>query len=310
MIENLIYKALIADSKITDMLSVYSKEPAIFYQQCPNDMDEKWDNHLVFPRIIYSIDWQANSERKTAGYMTLDIECLNNSRYFPEDIGQMVLNCISDLFMTDDSGTYAVVWSRTDGFENDGIYGGKNSNEPKVIGVTMIFDILAFPVQETFSPDPVLGLNNFIKKHIPDSVVIGHDSLDEFWKPTNEKIALYCRLTGEETAGRQQFSHTNICPTISIHLFATHPTIKQIYLRFLNRLLSLSQEVILDDNSPMFIKEVSYDMSIEPLYDGQMKVLAEYGVLYLDPDIFAPPLNHGVFKTYANLKIGFKNKEE
>lgn len=308
MIENLIYKAIMADSLITDKLSLYNNEPAIFYQQSPNDKDEKWNNKM-FPRITYNIDWQSNPERKTSGYMALDIECLNNSVYMPEDIAQPIVDCLSNLFITDDKCTYATIWIRTDAFEDAGMYGGKNSNEPKVIGITMTFEIVAFPKQLTFSPDPVLSMNNFIKEYFKDIVLIGYDDLPQLWKPAEDNVAIYCRLKSETTSARAEFSKSWFSTTISIHVFSSNPVTKQFYLRYLSRVLSLAKEVILDDKSPMFIKEISYDMTIEPLYDGQMMVVGDYVVLYIDPDWSAPPLNHAAFDTYDTVKIDFKKED-
>lgn len=308
MIENLIYKAIMADSLITDKLSLYDNEPAIFYQQAPNDKDTKWES-LMFPRIIYSIDWQSNPERKTSGYMVLDIECANNSSYMPEDIAQPIVDCLSNLFITDEECTYATIWVRTDAFETNGMYGGKNSTEPKVIGVTMIFEIVAFPKQLTFSPDPIVSINSFIKNYFKEAVVIGYDDLPQLWKPEGNNVAVYCRLKNETTSTRAEFSKSWFSVSISIHVFSPNPIAKQLYLRYLCRLLSLSKEVILDDNSPMFLKEVSYDMTIEPLYEGQMNVVGDYGVLYIDPSWNAPLLNHATFDTYKTLKIDFKKEE-
>lgn len=310
MIENLIYEAIIADLSLTKNLALYEDKPAIFYQQSPDDMNEKWTTAKMFPRITYNVDWSANPERKSSGSMTVEILCLNETAVYPEDISENVLACLSNLFMTDDSGTYAVCWKTTDNFDiGGGVYGEKMKMEPKIIGVVIAFDILAFPSQITFSPDPIEGLNNFIKKCLPYSMIIGYDEIPRLWRPTDNQPAVYCRLSNETSIGRQSFSVTWLNPTINVHVFAPSASMKQKYLQYVYRLLSLDQEVILDDNSPMFIKKLNFNMSSEPLYDGQMTIIAEYGVLNIDPELDKPPLIHGNFSGYRDFTVDFKKEE-
>lgn len=310
MIENLIYEAMIADLSITKNLALYEGKPAIFYQQAPSDMNDEWTTAKMFPRITYNVDWSLNPERKSSGSMTVEILCLNETAIYPEDISGDVLSCLSDLFMTDESGTYAVCWKSTDNFDiGGGVYGEQTRTEPKVIGVIISFDILAFPFQLVCSPDPIQGLNNFIKKCLPNSMIIGYDEIPRLWKPIDNKPAIYCRLSSETSIARQSFSVTWLSPTLNVHLFAPNSSMKQKYLQYIYHLLSLEQEVILDDTSPMFIKNITYNMSLEPLYEGQMTIIAEYGILYTDFEFDKSPLLHGNFSGYKNFTVDIKKEE-
>ena len=272
MIEDLIYTALMDAEDIADVVAGFDGEPAIFYQQAPNDMEEHWDGEQ-YPRIDYTVDWQFNPERQVAGTLIVNVWCLNNQPIAPDEIEGYVKACLKDLFLTKDGETYSTAWNRSDAFEAGG------GNEPLTVGTTITFDILAYPVQYTTIPDPIEGQNLWIKQLLPDAMVIGVDDMPELFRPTKEEPVIYCRLIGDISNMRNSYAVAWMVVTIGIHVFSTDATARQLVCREIINALSLEGEVLLTDDSPMIIQKTAITMASDPLRTGQIAITGQYGVL-------------------------------
>lgn len=295
--EALIKKALESDQNIAPMLTTWNKEPAIFYQTAPPDKDRGWAS-IQYPRIDYTVDWTYNPERKADGACQINVWCLNNGETaFPEDIGDAIRESLRDLFITGTDGElYALEWQRTDGFEAGG------QNEPLTIGVTLSFDILAFPKQQTFPPDPVEGLNAYIKAIAPDALVAGVDDLPELCRPTEDQPVVYVRLAGDVSAMRNSYAVAWMDVSLAVHIFAPHPSMRQLAARQITNRIALDGECKLTDGSPMLIQRVAINTGANPLRQGQLTISGRYGVLRVPEE--APLLNNphmrGVYRFNGN----------
>lgn len=287
MIENLIFHAINKIPIVKSGLAQYSGAPAVFWQLAASDTDPNWDSGQMYPRIDYGVDWEQNPERKTAGRLLVNVWCTNESETPAEEIAAALQSELSELFMTDLSGTYAVVWERSDYFEAGG------DKEPKTAGYTLSFEVLAFPMQETLPPDPVWAVNRLVKELLPEAKVIGHDPLESLWRPTDESPAIYVRILSVGTA-RASYACSWLSPTLGLHVIAPDPAVRQRILQILSHEMQLRGEAITNDGSPFFFHKLQYATSAEPLRNGQMTLSGEYGVLSREPEY--PKLRRPFFK--------------
>lgn len=277
MVENLIYQAISEVAAVRDKLARYDGKPAVFFQLAPNDKSPLWDGDVMYPRVDYGVDWSSNPSRKAAGSLLVNIWGTNESETPAEEIAAAVQTELSELFLTDDSGTYCMVWDRSDYFESTG------EKEPKTEGYTISFDVLAFPQQETITPDPVRAVNSLVKEIEPQVTAIGHDALAAMWKPTDATPAVYVRIISNVFShGSYAVSWMNI--TLGVHVIAPNPTARQTMLQQITHSFNLRGEAILNDGSPLFVKKMQFNTSADPLRNGQMTITGEYGVLATEPE--------------------------
>lgn len=278
MIEDLISKAIVESESIAPHLAVYGDKAAVFYQQAAHDKDVRWKGRQ-YPRLDYVIDWQYNAERKAEGTMLINLWCTNEDEP-PENIGLIISNELSGLFVTDETGTYSLLWNRTDGFDVAG-------SEPQMYGVTITFDVIAFPIQfnnggETkFGyPDPVLSICRYTKKLFPQSYVLGIDDMPEILRPSDESPVIFYRINNVSSAMRNQYAVAWMNASIIGHYIAPSTNKRLMLLKTITERLALDGDVIMDDGSPMrLVNPLSYSMANNPITVGQLTVTGQYGVL-------------------------------
>lgn len=270
MIEDLIYKALLESKTLRSNLASYDGSPAIFYERAAHDQDVNW-NKAQFPRCVYNVEWMYDAERTKAGVVTVDILNLADMGT-PVELANELVNEISGMFMTQDGQTYSVIWSRSDPFETEGA-------EPKKLGISVFFDIIAYPIQETTTPDPVLSAMNWISERYDGLKVIGKSELDELWFPSDDNPACYVRISGETSTVRPSYSVTWLRAKLIVHIICPSIKARLKWLKSIADALSLEGEIIMEDESPMFIKSLSFDSGSNPISGGQMSFDGEYGVL-------------------------------
>ena len=288
-VEALILEAIQADQVLSGQLAAFDGYPAVFYQPAPPDTDAGW-TAVQYPRIDFVIDWAYNPERQADGSCAVNVWCLNNGQADPDDVGAAVRECLRDIFFTDEDGeVYALEWQRTDAFEA----GGQDS-QPLTIGVTLTFDLLAFPDQITTEPDPVAGLCDYIKVRMPDALVVGIDKMDRICRPTAERPILYVRMSGDSSAMRNIWAVAWMDVTLQVHIFAPGAHTRQVLCRTLCNAVALDGECKLRDCSPMLFRRVTITTSANPLRQGQLAVTGRYGVPWQPPEV--PKLLHAQMK--------------
>lgn len=272
-LEDLIYRRLCNHQPLKDCLATYADAPAVFYQSAPDDTSDGWKEKTQYPRIDYVIDYQANPERKTSGVLTLNIYCSSKGAA-PEDIEPTVQSLLRDVFFTTSDRTpYAMAWARSDAFDI--------KNDAPIIGVTVTFDIYAFPSHETVDPDPVQTMNHYIEEKYPSAIVIGgNTALPEEFQPTADAPVFYFRLAGLDT-DRETNTVAWMNATIACHIFAGGQEVK--YMKALADSLALAGEVIMPDTSPMFIKRLQADAALNALVAGQLRLSTQFGILRRAP---------------------------
>lgn len=284
MIENLIYDALKGNSFVSSNIAKYSNKPAIFYQQVPNDKDKFWGDSM-FPHIIYKVNWHYNPKNKTDGTMIIVIYCNNESEVFPEDIGRNVVDSLSELFLTDESGTYCLLWDKTESFNAEG-------NEPVIFGTVVTFDILAFPNQEGISPCPVWAANKFIKNMQPNCILLGHDIVPAYLRASALNPIVYVKKANtaniRTTYAMLWKSEDIIVSVISESINETRKWINTIV-----RDLEIEGEILMQNGSPYLITEIKENTNDDPLRTEQIVLSGQYGIMKEQKE--ETKLNHVTF---------------
>lgn len=272
-LEDLIYTRLSNPNGPAAKLARYGDAPAIFYQAAPEDTAAGWYGKRQYPRIDYTVDMQANPERHSCGILTLNIWCSEQCAP-PEDLEPEVRAMMREVFMQpDESPPYSLAWVRSDAFE------GRSQANPATLvnGITVLFDLFAFPVQETTDPDPILAINEYVKQWAPDALVIGKDTLEGFQIATTDQPIFYFRL-----ASLQLQRETNTVAwmdgMIAGYIYAPEET-RLKWLKALVDVLSLDGEVTMLDTSPMFLRGIKADSAADPLTVGQLRLQIRFGLL-------------------------------
>ena len=280
-IRGLIHRQVSRDPQIAGMLAAYSGQPAFFYQKAPSDSRPGWGKKR-YPRVDFAIDTQQDPERKTAGIMTVNIFVTTKvpqigDRDPDRAIEQRLIELLSGTFYTDpQEGTCCVEWQRSDEFTIETQTGEKH---PEVYGLTVIFDVLAFPPQLTTDPDPIQGLNRWTKDHFPTMTTIGYEALPVIFKPSDAEPAIYWRFEGTATTNRQSYAVTWYTGVFYAHIIADSVMERNRWIKAIIEKAQLEGEVILPDTSPMFINRIAVRHNADPLRDGQLELTGQYGVL-------------------------------
>lgn len=265
-LEELIYKR-ISESAAAERLALHNGAPAVFFGPVPTDTDPGWAGAEQYPRISYTIDMRANPERQTAGNLYLDVWCLDSGTA-PEAVEPSVRAALCDVIVAPhEQPPYSLAWVTSETFEAT----KQLDKSARIIGVTVTFDLYALPQQETTDPDPIMAMNAFTNRWSDAVTVIGSDRMGEYTEPSDERPAAYFRLANYHLA---QETHTVAWMegVLVGHMIAPTYAGRQRWLKALADELATRGEVEMLDTSPMFIRALEVDGSLDPLTAGQMRL--------------------------------------
>ena len=288
--EDVVFSRLCTDQTVASLLVVYSGNPAVFYQSVPDDTATGWNDRKQYPRIVYVTDYLSNPERKTSGTLTLDILCAEDGTP-PEGIEPSIRSALCGIFVNpDDAHPISISWERSEAFEQARGSGG----DGLVIGISVTFDLFAFPSQIATDPDPVLAMNRFAEQIVPSAEIIGGNKpTDRVFEPTPETPAIYFRLESYQTE-RETNTVVWMDGIVVCHVFAGGEEIS--WIRRLADELAVAGEVEMLDTSPMFIRYVRADSSLDALGSGQLRLGVRFGILR------RPGYHHLLFHPYGNTR--------
>ena len=148
-------------------------------------------------------------------------------------------------------------------------------------GITITFAVLAYPNQETESPDPVKAVNLWLKTLYQNAYVIGKDKLPETWKATDETPALYCHISslGDSPRMKSTATVTWIGANMNVNVIAPSEQVRNTISKSATQILTNATRLMLDDGSPMLIDDVTANLTADPLREGQINIKSTYGVL-------------------------------
>lgn len=274
-LDELILRRFSSFEILTENLAEYAERPAVFYQNAPDDRQNDWKGEQ-YPRIIYAIDMQADEERKSAGVMQVDLYC-DETKTMPEDIEPYIRKCLKNLIVKPDGNShYAFAWARTEMFTMTGT-GRDRGVAARIAGATLRFDILEYSLQTTSNPDPAQAVQHWLKGLEPGCLVIGEDKIEPFYEPSGEHPAFYVRVQSYKT-NRETYALTWVDCMLSVHVIAPEPEMRNGWSRYLADCLQRAGEVIMLDDSPMFVFEVSVENAADYLTRGQITIKAQYSL--------------------------------
>ena len=272
MIEQALYEHLQSQAALSVFLATYAGKPAIFNQEAPADNDALWGDGPQYGRIVFAVDLQGNPERVMGGTLAVDIMCKENEQ-FPEQIEPVLRPLIHGWFFS--SGTFVVEaqWKNSAYF-----------TEPtdQVTGCTVTFDLLAFPIMTTGSPDVIERINEW-SAAIEGLHVINYDELPaSAWKPTGTDSAIYWRLVNDRPANWIPDTFQTIwrTSTIRCHIFSESRAIADTVARNIITQLYTAKRLLRTGESPIMVNQRNNaEYGADPLRTGQVIVEATYGII-------------------------------
>ena len=278
MIETALYQHLIAQADLAQYLTTYNAVPAVFNQEAPADNDPLWGDGPQYGRIVFAVDIKGDPERTMGGTLAVDIQCKENLQ-FPEVIEPIVRELIHCWFFSSGTFTVEAQWKTSSYF-----------TEPtdKVTGCTIIFDLLAFPIMSTGSPDVIERINAWTNE-IDGLHVINYVELPSTaWKPEGTDSAVYWRLVTDAPAVWIPDTYQTIwrTSTIKCHIFSENHTIADSVARNIITQLYTDKRLMKEGESPIMVNQRNrVDYGADPLRTGQITVEATYGIIvYIEPD--------------------------
>lgn len=271
MIEQSLYEHLQAQEALRPYLATYESQMAIFNQEAPADNDSLWGDGPQYGRIVFAVDLQGDPERTMGGVLSVDILCKEDEQ-FPEEIEPILRPLIHGYFFCRDKFVAAAQWKNTSYF-----------TEPaqKVTGCTATFDLLAFPIITTSTPDVVARLNEWTAR-LPNVHVINYAALPTpAWKPSGGEAAVYWRRVSVKPAGWIPDTYSTLWRTATIrgHIFAEPAEIATLSEKILIGLYS-TKRLRKDGEAPIMVNRTNTTTDgADPLRTGQVTVEATYGVV-------------------------------
>ena len=278
MIEQALYEHLIAQEDLAAYLTTYNSVPAVFNQEAPADTDPGWGDGPQYGRIVFAVDIQGDPERTMGGTLAVDIQCKENLQ-FPEVIEPIIRALIHGWFFSSGTFTVEAQWKNSSYF-----------TEPtdKVTGCTVTFDLLAFPIMSTGSPDVIARINEW-SAEIDGLSVINYDELPATaWRPDAGNSAIYWRLVNDAPAGWIPDTFQTIWRTATIrcHIFSQDHTTADTVARDLITALYTAKRLLKTGETPIMVnRRNSADYGADPLRTGQLTVEATYAIIvHYEPD--------------------------
>lgn len=271
MIEQALYQHLQAQEALKPYLATYDSKMAIFNQEAPADKDSLWGPGPQYGRIVFAVDMQGDPERTMGGLLSVDILCKDGEQ-FPETIEPVLRPLIHGYFFCRDKFVAAAQWKNTSYF-----------TEPtaKVTGCTVTFDLLAFPIITTSTPDVVARLNEWTAQ-IPNVHVINYAPLPkQAWKPSAGETAVYWRRVSVRPAGWIPDTYQTIWRTAIIrgHIFAEPAEVATLSEKIQIGLYA-ARRLLKDGETPIMVnRSNTTDDGADALRTGQLTVETTYGVV-------------------------------
>lgn len=247
-------------------LSTWNGAPAVFNGYAPNDKDSGWENGC-FPRVVFNVDWNNEPNIKSAGMLYFDIFTSNESNLQPEEIADLIIPNISDVFFNTEKGVFSCAFVSSEGFSVD-------DKEGQVYFLELRFNVRAFPSQKTYlKPDPVIAVKEHLKAINNDFLILNLDDLPDVFMADTPVIyvrSLGLRNTGEDTFSFRFLDWTGVVHVICMDYDRMRKATGEIYQD-----LMMEGEIYIGENHGQLLLtphhtnvEISYLSN--QLIDGQM----------------------------------------
>lgn len=281
-LDGLIGRALETQEQIRENLASYLGEPAVFQLKAPQDHDPGWDAGQ-FPRMDYTLDLQANPERKTSGLLAVNLWYDDGCPCQAQILEPAARDALDGVFLRPDGNClYSLAWIRTDAFE------ARDAQESAklICGLSLQFDVYAFPYQD--KDGPAGCLNSWTQDKLADLKIITVDHLpDSIWKPAGEEAAIYWRVSElAPDASMTRYGTWSVTWMQSIlqgHVFTQSRRTLYALIRRLSEQLVPYAQIPMPDGSPFLIRRLQANSSWDALRQGQIALTGSYGILRTPP---------------------------
>lgn len=284
MIEQALYEHLMAQDVLKSLLAYYDGGAAVFNQKAPSDVDALWEDGPQYPRVVFAEDMQDDSERAMGGTLSIDVMCKDGAEFesgfdtrmkmvLPEDLEPLVRGFIDGYFFSRGTFTVAAQWKNSSYFTDP---------TEHVIGVTMAFELLAFPIITTDNPDIVSRFNAW-SADIDGLVVINHDELPATaWRPDDETSAIYWRVIQDKECTWIPSTFQTLMRTalVRCHIFSKDMATAARVARDLTVRLHSQKRLLKDGETPIMVnRDNVIENGADPLRTGQLTVDATYAII-------------------------------
>lgn len=270
MLDKAILSHLRKNEMLREKLTWYADLSAIFNQSAPPDTDDLWTRGPQYPRIVFSLDTQDDAARAVGGKLLVDVQC-QSGRQIPEDFEGIVREWVDGCFFTHNGRTMAAQWQESRYF---------TEATDSVCGVTIAFDLLAFPRLTVEDPDIIERVNQWTADAFPGLFVLGKSVLPDTWRPSQSQSAVYWRVTDVKPAGWIPDTHQTIWRTATLkgHVFAADiSTATALSDEIIHRLDSARRLVRPGETQIMVNRANRVDAGADALHTGQITVEATFG---------------------------------
>lgn len=273
MIEQALYEHLVSQAGLTDGLTSYNGAPAVFNQKAPADPDALWADGPQYPRVVFYVDLQGDPERTMGGSLAIDVQCPEDGTP-PEELEPVIRDLVHGWFFSGGGFVAAAQWKQSRYF-----------TEPteQVVGCTVSFDLLAFPVLTTDEPDVVGRLNQWTAELDQRLHVINYADLPaSAWRPADGESAVYWRLVKDDPAGWIPDTFQTIWRTATVrgHVFSQDIQTAAQTARSILTGLYTDKRLLRSGEAPIMVnRRNTDDLTADPLRTGQLTVEATYGVI-------------------------------
>ena len=286
MIETALYQHLQSQAVLDPFMATYNGQKAIFNQEAPADTDDLWGDGSQYGRLVFSVDLTGDPERILGGLLAVDISCdENQENQVPEVMEPIVRELIHGYFFSNGKFVVAAQWKNTNYFTEP-------TNE--VIGCTIAFDLLAFPVLTTSTPDVIARINEWTSANFEGLHVINHDELPSTaWKPSGNDSAVYWRTVTEGPATWIPDTFQTIwrIANLKCHIFSQDISAATTVARDLVTGLYAAKRLLKPGETPIMVnRRNTQENGADPLRTGQVSVEATYAVIVHRKN--SPAMNH------------------
>lgn len=271
MIEEALYNHLTSSPELSPQLATYNGKPAVFNQEAPSDKDERWGDGPQYSRVVFAVDLTDDPERAMGGTLAVDVMC-KDDQAFPEDLEPLVRELIDGYFFSNGTFTVAAAWKSSNYF-----------TEPTehVVGCTIGFALLGFPVITTDNPDLISRFNAW-SAGIDGLHVINHDPLPSTaWKP-DDSSAIYWRVVQDKDSTwiPSTFQTYWREAIVRCHIFSKDMATAARVARDLTVRLHSQKRLMKENESPIMVnRDNTIENGADPLKTGQLTVNATYAII-------------------------------
>lgn len=261
-------------------LGIWNQEPAVFYQQAPAADDGSWSSS-PYGQVVFHYRMKPKNKKKISGTLQIALVYEESQTASMEQAEQKVRGAFHNVFLTKSGVTLAFKWKKTIPYTAQ----VTDRQEVGTIERVLHFDIYSFRASGNGSMDPVSALAEWIKIQWPNLKIFHTEWNPEEWRPSGGETALCIQLQKME---KGTFPSTGACTwhtaVLQVHVITEdHKSMDDFSTQFIST-LEQKGRFPMKDGSSFFLGECQYDKDADVLFEGQIKIKGQYGILWEDTE--------------------------